>query len=241
MKELGMTLVETFQKADLLSLLQEYGEVGIDSITTNPAVEKIPLIGTVLALAKAGIGLREVLFVKKLIKFLSESSLNDPERAAFASKISEIHDEKIGERILSAIDKIEDEIKAGYIGRLFKSYSQGGVSCDSLKRAIRAIEMAYTADLELVTLTPHELQFKDASITDGLYAIGLLEIGADVRDYESHVFPVNSKKYKASSLGALVSSCVFKSNTKYSQGSGRGFMNTYITPFYKNPKPYMGE
>jgi len=205
-----------------------------------PAIEKIPLIGTIVSLAKAGIGIREVFFVKKLMKFLSESTMDDSERMAFASKIGEFQDHKIGERVIFAINKVDDEQKAIYIGRLFKSYSQGGISCDSLKRGIRAIEMAYTMDLELVALSPKDLQYKDATVTDGLYSIGLLEIGAEVKDHDSHSFPANWKKYKSSSLGALLANCALKSPTIYLQESGRGFMNTHITPFYKDPVPYMG-
>jgi hypothetical protein len=240
MKELNTTFIETLQNTDVGSLLAEYGEMALDSLTSNEALKEIPIVGSVLSLGKAGIAIKDYLYIKKLLAFLTESNLSDDERIEFGKKVQEIKDQKIGDRIIQAIDKLDDEVKARYVGKIFKRYALGKISADMLKRGIRAIELAYVDDLKIVALQPKDLERIEPSITDGLYSIGLLEIGIEVNDAQDNPTMVNSKKYKASQVGVVLANSLFDEAVIYLGAQGRGFMNTYITPFYDKPKSYYG-
>jgi hypothetical protein len=236
MTDLNQSLVETLSKADLPSLLMEYGEIAVDGLMKSPAVEKIPILGSVVAIGKVGLGVKDFLFTKKLVHFLNETKLSDDERTKFSEKVTEMNDAKLGERVIFSIDKCDEEKKVTYVGKLFKQYSQGKLPIDMLKRLLRAVELSYVDDLDLLKLQPVELQNVDASITDNLYSLGLLELPIELADAggpddDENPFMVNGKKYKVSLMGVVFSDCVFKEKTIYIQEVGRTFLQRYINAF----------
>ena len=57
MNELGKSVLETIKDSDLSSLSQDYAELFIDSFIKDVVLKDIPVIKTIIALTKTGIGI----------------------------------------------------------------------------------------------------------------------------------------------------------------------------------------
>jgi hypothetical protein len=232
MSELNTSFIKTIKDSELAANLVDYGEVLLDSVMKNDTVEKIPILGTIISLGKLGWGVRQIHFAKKLIKFLSACQMSEDEKRGFAKKIQEMNENELGEKLIIAIDRSDDEIKAEYMGRLFKQYAQGKFPLGEFKRAINAIENVYLEDMYIIYLMPGEIQFKPAYITANLYSLGLLDVGIQIIDEHESPIEINGLKYKASRLAVSIIDAIGGKHTpRFIEELGNLFYDRYIKPF----------
>lgn len=72
--EIGESLKDTILKSELPALMNELGEIGIDSLLADGVLKDIPVLGSVLAIGKTYGNVRDYLFTKKINKISSRAN-----------------------------------------------------------------------------------------------------------------------------------------------------------------------
>lgn len=148
--EIGKSLKETILKSELPELINDLGEIGIDSLLTDGVLKDIPVLGSVLAIGKTYGNVRDYLFTKKLIKFLQElTSLSSEERISLIEKLETDsgYASNIGEKVIGILSRLDDDSKPSIIAKAFKLYAAGHLSYIQLQRINNAIERLLICDL----------------------------------------------------------------------------------------------
>lgn len=150
-KALSKSFERTLKDSNLQNVSISLAEVLTDSLIEDGIAKQIPIIGTVVGLGKTATGIKESLFLKKIIYFISEIN-NIP-----ASKRQEMIDKidtsgkfriKVGEKLLYIIDKCDDHEESQIIACLFSGFLSGGISYDEFLRASHIISQVIIGDLE---------------------------------------------------------------------------------------------
>lgn len=148
---LGISLMETILKSDLPALINELGEIGIDTLIDDGVFKDVPIFGAITAISKTCGNIRDYYLSKKLLKFLKEiSSLSAEERKMLIEKLDtdQKYASHIGERIIDLLSRLDDENKPSLIAKAFKLYAKGGLSYIQLQRINHAIERFLLCDLD---------------------------------------------------------------------------------------------
>ena len=150
-KSLSKSFEHTLKDSNLHNVSISLAEVLTDSLMDDGIAKQIPIIGTVVGLGKTATGIKESLFLKKIIYFISEIN-NIP-----ASKRQEMIDKidtsgkfriKVGEKLLYIIDKCDDHEESKIIACLFSGFLSGRISYDEFLRASHIISQVIIEDLE---------------------------------------------------------------------------------------------
>lgn len=116
-------------------------------IVDSEVLEAIPLVKSVIAMAKGVAGFRDYMFAKNLARCIAEvgqSSSRDRER--WRERIQD-HPADMGERVLVALDRANAPLKAVLIGRLFRLYLDRECESPEFMRSVEMVERALTDDL----------------------------------------------------------------------------------------------
>ncbi|EJI2332289.1 TPA: hypothetical protein PMC50_003558, partial [Vibrio cholerae] len=109
--KLSKSLEDSLKKDDLSNLAIDLGEVGIDAILEGGLLRDIPILSTIVSSINVIGSVRDALFTKKLISFLSElSDVSVEQRRSMIESIDNSNDYKIkvGEKLIYIIEKAED-------------------------------------------------------------------------------------------------------------------------------------
>jgi hypothetical protein len=155
----------TLRDSQALDLFAGIGEVGLDEFMSGP-LKDVPIIGSFTQLWRAGVQVRDAMFVAKLTRFLK--CVRDRNHESIARYAREIQDDsdlqfKVGSNILIAIERLDDIEKPELLGRAF------------LRLAAGEIDYGTFAEFALAIDTESRLQMPPSEATR-LSACGLLEI-----------------------------------------------------------------
>jgi len=142
-------LQETLAAGELSALAVEYGEAISDALLDDGLAKDIPLLGTVYGLCKAGVTIRDHLFLKKLAAFLSEvADVPEEGRAALISSIDcdAKYQVKVGEKLIYLLDKADDHESSQIVGMLFAAFLRKQLTYEEFLRASRATQAVMSAD-----------------------------------------------------------------------------------------------
>jgi hypothetical protein len=151
LNKLSDSLEHTLKDSDLQNVTISLAEVFTDSLMENGIAKDIPIIGTVIGLGKTAVGVKESLFLKKVIYFISElSNIEASKRHEMIDKIdrSGKFRIKVGEKLLYIIDKCDDHEKSQVIARLFSAFLLGTINYDEFLRAAFIIDQLMVDDLK---------------------------------------------------------------------------------------------
>jgi hypothetical protein len=148
----GTALVRTIISRELGDIIFDAAEVAFDSILTNGVLKELPVVGIVVKLANVGQSITEELFLRKLLRFLSDlKSVSAEERAKLLSKFpdgtQEQHD--LGENLLLALDRLDNVQKPALLARFFAAYIRDQIDYSTFSRLAQALERIN------LTLVPH--------------------------------------------------------------------------------------
>ena len=179
-KELRDEIIKLCGDSGALDALIDLVERGLDAVTKDETVKDIPVIGTIVRLARTGIGIRDFLFLKKLSKFLQDlQAVSDEKREAYISKLqtSERERLKVGEHLLLLLDRFENMEKPSYLARAFLAYLSGEISLDEFVRLSFVIDRCFISDLRIITNIEPEVELPP-HVSTILAACGVLELTA---------------------------------------------------------------
>jgi hypothetical protein len=142
-------LVKSLLCSNASSLSDKLGEFALDQCISNSMLRDIPIIGTALALYKAGNDYQAYIFTKKVLRFLVETeSISREERLHYLDSLEDDEKEKLGDNVLLILDNIQDFNAATYLGRCFSLLMSGELS-----------EFTFYQYTHIITnLTPHLTQ-----------------------------------------------------------------------------------
>ena len=147
--DIPTSLTETLKNSDLHSAFAGVAEALADTFAEDGLAKDLPVIGTIVSLARLGRNVQDRLFMQKLLRFLSELNSAPPrQRTEMISKIEQSGEfrVKVGEKLLYIVDACEDHAAASIVGQLFLAFLQEKLSYDEFLRASRASRMVGTED-----------------------------------------------------------------------------------------------
>jgi hypothetical protein len=152
-ENIGKAVVESIKSADLASLAGEYAEIGIDAVLSEGVLRDIPIVGTITALGKLGASINDRIFTKKIVRFLiSLAAISEQDRLALIEKLNE-EDEfrnKVGERVIEILDRIDSQRKPEMVASVFKAYAEELIDGNTLRRLNHTIERIPAYDITFV-------------------------------------------------------------------------------------------
>lgn len=135
----------------LSELAADAAELGLDSLLADGVVKDIPVIGSLYKLAKVAMGIRENIFVKKVLKFLIElKDIPGEERKKFIAGLdSDTHKiHKVGEKIIVILERLDDIDKATIVGRLLRAAIKEYIPYEHFLKLCSIVDKAFFTDLQ---------------------------------------------------------------------------------------------
>jgi len=140
--DLSRSLVESICADELKSLAGEYAELGIDQLIKEGVLKDIPVVNTVMALAKVGLTVRDHLLINKLMQFLGPLHDLDPKvRRDVVARLENDpnYGRKVGEHLIQLLDRIDTHKKPAMLARTFRAYAQGEIDAELFHRLNHAV------------------------------------------------------------------------------------------------------
>jgi len=151
LNKLSSSFENTLKDSDLQNVTIGLAEVFADSLMEDGIARDIPIIGTVIGLGKTSIGIKEILFLKKIIYFISEiKNISTAKRHRMIDRIDKSGKfrTKVGEKLLYIIDKCEDHEKSQIVAYLFSAFLSEKITYNEFLRASHIIDQVIIEDLK---------------------------------------------------------------------------------------------
>lgn len=151
LNKLSSSFNQTLKNSNLQNATIGLAEVFADSLIEDGIAKDIPIIGTVIGLGKTSMGIKEILFLKKIIYFISGlKNISATKRHKMIDRIdnSERFRTKVGEKLLYIIDKCEDYEKSQIIALLFSAFLSERISYSQFLRAAHIVDQVILEDLK---------------------------------------------------------------------------------------------
>ncbi len=156
--------------------LAELAEVLFDQNLSEGIIKEIPILSTIVAITKSTISIRDKLFLRKIIRFLSRlSDVPLAERKAFIEKIKNSPRDKIilAENLLLLIDKITDVEKSDLIALAIIEYIEERITRNELELTLNAIDKCALTDILLITQYNSVQNKLSDEVQDRFFSAGL--------------------------------------------------------------------
>jgi len=179
-------------------------EAGIDALLDDGLLRDIPVVGTLVSLARAGIALRDRIFAKKVARFLLQiSEVPEEERRQFHEELGRNPKgtKALGETLIVLLDRIDDFEKARLLAKSFVALLQKKIPEDDFHRLCRAIDrVILAADIRSLADWAAAVQKLPQEVGVSLAAAGLLELNSDT------VYVGGARDYRKTRIGELAAS-----------------------------------
>lgn len=142
------SLIETVAEPNL-EITSDLLELGIEELAQNEVVTKLPVVGSIVAFGKTAVTVRDWIFVKNILAFLRGLNMIDAKkRQQWASKLADDRFRtRVGEEVLSIIDRLKDNSKNLLAGKLFAAYINGHIDYAGFLRICEKLDRLFTSDL----------------------------------------------------------------------------------------------
>jgi hypothetical protein len=202
-EKVELALIDAIVSDQLVQLSSDVAETILDSILGDGVLQNIPVFGVIYKVGKAGIGIREQYFAKKVFKFLLDiKDISQNERQAFINDLQENTKQDAGEVILLLIDKLDSLEKPSIIANLLKAKIKDQITIEKFLRLSVIIERSFLPDLKKLHLYVNAKRY-DENVSESLINLGLIymsvidggSFGEKVND------PNRGHKYTITNLG----------------------------------------
>lgn len=144
------------------------------------ALDGVPVVGTMIKMARSGAAIRDLVFQRKVIAFLTSfANESDPiSRTEFVRKIEEQNQgQRFGETILLLLERMDDLSKPVIVGRLMAAAAREDIALTEALRLSRIVDRAFIEDLLLLPNMVDDKVQPDEIVADALFSAGLLSNG----------------------------------------------------------------
>lgn len=139
----GRALVRTVAGNQLGDAIFDLAEVALDQNLAEGVLKDVPIVGSLVKLARAGQSVSEELFLRKLARFLADlNSVPIEERERLLEKYPDASEEQrvLGENLLLALERLDDVKKPAILARFFAAYIRSKIDYFTFTRLARALE-----------------------------------------------------------------------------------------------------
>ena len=141
-------LVKSFEAKELGDLAVDYAELGLDSILDEGIVKDIPILRTLVSLAKTGFNIRDRIYVKKIAHFFVQLvSTTQEQRQAFVDKYC-VDTKRFEEAIHLILQQADNMEKPALIGKIFRACILNRISLEDALVLSSMVNKALWQDLE---------------------------------------------------------------------------------------------
>ena len=137
-------------KDSLTAIGVDLSEVALDSISDDGIVKDVPILGTMVNLAKTVGSVRDRILLSKIRSFLEATNdITDAQREKFTRKLEE--EPKFAKRVQDLLviflDRIDSISKAEILGYLFTGLAKGMIHPEVFYRLSYRLDTCYSADI----------------------------------------------------------------------------------------------
>jgi hypothetical protein len=162
-------ILESVRCTELSELGKIAAETGLDSILSTGLMRDIPIINTFASLIKAGMQISDRVFAKKIIKFLhklAELPENDRRKMVDRLNSEEEYRNRVGERLIEILDRVESHRKPEIIAKIFCAYVQNKIAFSMLRKFIFSVERIPYYEIENLREFQHKCSEKAQDISN---------------------------------------------------------------------------
>lgn len=159
-----------------VDLVASLADTLIDSAISSGALDGVPIVGMLVGGARTIGEVRDHLYLRKILRFLSElnSTPKDRRESFVRSLQGERKLEYFGETVLLILDRMDDSIKPKIVGRILAAHISGDIeSFDKTMRLVAIVNRVYAADFTYLRSFCPGVQ-NDEDVAASLFAAGLL-------------------------------------------------------------------
>ena len=143
MVPLDEAVISTIETADLTSVIAEYAEIGLDAALGDGLLKEIPVVGTLVGLAKVGMTIRDRMFLDKLLKFLRGlQNVPEEDRRSMVQNLQADpgYGRNVGQHLIELLERLDGHRKPQMIAKVFEAYLSERVDIRTFNQLILAIE-----------------------------------------------------------------------------------------------------
>ncbi|WP_288991102.1 hypothetical protein [uncultured Sphingopyxis sp.] len=179
MSNLSAALPASIASKETTSALATIGDAALDAAISSGALDGVPILGAATGIWRAHKEVGQQLFMRKVVRFLRETNQTaDQDRIDFVDRLkADGKTEEFGEAILLILDRLDDTVKPGILGRLVAAHIRGDLDYDKMMRLTSIVSRCYAEDLELLRNFSNGVQREKTPIAESLFAAGLLSNG----------------------------------------------------------------
>ena len=151
LENIDTSFTETIRNSDLSEVTIDFAENFMDSLFEEGLLKDLPIINTLFGISKMAINIKDKLFLKKIIYFLSGvNHISVEKRSEMIDQINDSgeHKIKVGEKLVYILDKCDDHITAKYIAQLFSALLEKKLNYSDFLKGSRIIQNIFLSDLE---------------------------------------------------------------------------------------------
>ena len=132
--------------------LMEITEIGIDALLEDGMLKSIPVLGTIAALCKTGLNLRERNLIRQTAVFImsfNDEKIDQKKLDAYreALKDPKKAEKELG-RVILLLDRFLEEKQSELLGRFYRTYVAGGIKWEKFIELSETIERMMVSDYE---------------------------------------------------------------------------------------------
>ncbi len=135
----------------LLEMSESVLDAATEGLLQNDTLSEIPVLKTVIGVARGALAFRDRRYISKLLRMLAEAAkVSDEDRKQFQEKLDNNPKEakRAGIVILDIVDKITTNEKAAMVGKLMRAYMhEPELTLEQLINLCEIVERAYLQDL----------------------------------------------------------------------------------------------
>lgn len=188
--DLASSLIDSIYSPAISDLSQDVIEIALDSVLEDGLVREIPVVKTIVAIGKSVAGVRDRIFLRKVLRFYAGlSSLTVEEKESFLRDVeSDKQRKRLGETLVMILDRYDHLEKPDLLAKLFIAHVRGQIDFGEFQRLSIAVERAFIQDLyrllDFFTVTEEGNAKSQWAPWDRLYSSGLssIEVHIDVEE-----------------------------------------------------------
>lgn len=186
--------------------IEDILEVSVDSILKGGVLRDIPIVGTVNAICKAGVHIREKHLLKETLLFVEV--LNE---GTVSKEKIQIHKERLDsnpkmaekelERILLILDSHISNNQSVRLGHFYRAYINGAISWEKFSELMQANQRIFEEDVNSSISLNTGLEFKGSYKGLRLSSLGLIKVKEPTLVEESLI--INNQDYELTGFGKM--------------------------------------
>ena len=150
LQKLPEKLVDSVYSPELTDIVLELSEIGLDQLLDEGLIRDLPVVGVIAKIFKAGLDIRDRIFLAKVAKFLFKlKEVPEEHRTSFKKRICEDPNfkRKVGQTLVLLLERLDDFKKPDIVGKCFACYLSNKITFPEFRRISSAIELAFIDDL----------------------------------------------------------------------------------------------